>query len=435
MSAAQLSITFFLQLFVILAACRTVGWVVRRWLGQPQVVGEIIAGILLGPSLFGLLAPDIQQMLFPPESRGVLYVGAQLGIGLCMFMVGLNFRIDHLGAQARSAVAVSLSGVLVPFIAAVLITPWLLHVPGLFGEGTFTVQAMLFMGAALSITAFPVLARILQERGLADTRLGALALSAGAVGDVVAWVVLAVVLASIGAAGVSPALAVLGVVMFILFMLTLGRRLLAPLGRIAERHGRVGPELLAGVLMLFLLAAFVSEMIGVHAVFGGFILGVAMPRGLLNREIRRQIEPFALVLLAPLFFAYSGLHTELSVMSDPALLPIALVVLIGAVVTKFGACWAAARMTGLDNPTALGIGALMNARGMMELILINIALQAGLIGPALFSILVLVTVATTLMATPLFEHVYGRRARARGELGDLTEEPPEAPAIPAAIRD
>lgn len=435
MSVSELSVLFFLQLFVILAACRLAGWAARRWLGQPQVVGEIMAGIALGPSLFGLIAPELQQALFPTESRGVLFVGAQLGIGLYMFMVGLRFRTDHLKGRGRSAAAVSLSGVAAPFVVAILLTPWLLSVLGLFGESVTPFQAILFMGAAISITAFPVLARIIQERGLTNTRLGSLSLSAGAVDDAIAWLILAVVLAGMGAGSGQAVTAVLGTVAFAMFMLTFGRRLLARLGAAADRAGGVGPHLLAVALMLFMLSAFITDAIGVHAVFGGFILGVAMPRGVFAEGVRRQIEPFATVLLVPMFFTYSGLHTQLNMMIDPSLMLIAAVVLVGSILAKFGACWAAARLTGQDNATSLGIGALMNARGMMELILINIGLQAGLIGPGLFAILVVMTVVTTLMASPLFEHVYGRKARASGELGDLNEDPPEAAGLPVMARD
>jgi len=208
---------------------------------------------------------------------------------------------------------------------------------------------------------------------------------------------------------------------FALFMMTLGPRLLAPLGRIAEREGRVGPSVLGVVLILFMLSAWAMDAVGIHAVFGGFILGVAMPRGLLTAEIKRQLEPFAVLVLLPMFFTFSGLNTQLTMVDNIGLAAVTLVILAGSVLAKGGACWAAARLTGQDNATAMGIGALMNARGLMELIIINIGLQRGVIGPALFSILVLMAIITTLMASPLFEWVYGRRAREQGELGDPNE--------------
>ncbi|WP_269714927.1 cation:proton antiporter [Caulobacter sp. NIBR2454] len=434
MTPAQLSVVFFLQMFVIIAACRGVGWLSKKYLGQPQVVGEMIAGVILGPSLFGLFAPDLQAMLFPKESKTILFVGAQMGVGLYMFLVGLGFQTDHFKANAKSAAAVSLSGMLAPFAVAIAMTPWLLD-SGLFGAGVDTFQATLFMGAAISITAFPMLARIIHERGISGTPLGTLSLSAGAIDDAGAWTVLAIVLASFGDGPMVAVKAIVGGVVFVIFMLTAAPRLLAPLGRIAEREGKVGSGLLAICLMLFMLCAFAMDAIGIHAVFGGFILGTVMPRGLLARELKRQLEPFAVVVLLPMFFTFSGLNTELSMVNSWGLALAAVAILIGSILAKGGACWAAARLTGQDNATALGIGALMNSRGLMELIIINIGLQRGVIGPALFSMLVLMAIVTTLMASPLFELVYGRKARERGELGALDESqdgPSPSLAKPAA---
>lgn len=421
MSAAELSVIFFAQLALIIAACRTVGWLARRYLGQPQVVGEMIAGIILGPSLFGLFLPEFQALIFPEVSRSLLYAGAQLGVGLYMFLVGLGFQTDDFRAKAGSAAAVSLSGIAAPFLIAVVLTPWLMEVPGLFSEAATQLQASLFMGAAIAITAFPMLARIIHERGLSGTPLGTLSLSSGAIGDAAAWIVLAVVVASFGGGMGAAWITIAGAIVFTVFMVTLAPRLLAPLGRIVEREGKVSHGVLAITLVLFLLAAFAMDAIGIHAVFGGFLLGAVMPRGLFAAEVRRMLEPVAVVLFLPMFFTYSGLHTQLTLVSSPELILIALAVLAASVLAKFGACWAAARLTGQDNATSLGIGALMNARGLMELIIINIALQAGIIGPALFSILVLMAVVTTLMATPLFEWVYGRKARQAGRLGALEE--------------
>ena len=418
MTNAELSVAFFLQMAVIIAVCRIVGWLAKRYLGQPQVVGEMIVGVILGPSLFGLLAPDLQAALFPKESKSILFVGAQLGVGLYMFLVGLGFRRDHFKANAKSAAAVSLAGMAAPFLVAVAIAPWLVS-QGLFGQGIQTWQAMLFMGAAISITAFPMLARIIHERGLSGTRLGSLSLAAGAIDDAGAWCVLAIVLASFGAGPMVAVMAIAGGGAFALFMLTVGPKLLAPLGRIVEREGRLSPTVLGIVLILFMLSAWAMDAVGIHAVFGGFILGVAMPRGLLSQEVKRQLEPFAVLVLLPMFFTFSGLNTQLTMVNSLGLLAVTAVILLGSILAKGGACWAAARLTGQDNATAMGIGALMNARGLMELIIINIGLQRGIIGPALFSILVLMAIITTLMASPLFEWVYGRKARERGELGGL----------------
>ena len=429
MGVAKLSITFFLQMALILATCRVIGWLGQKYLKQPQVVCEMIAGVLLGPSLFGLLAPDVQKFVFTPENKGVLYVGAQFGVGLYMFLVGLGFRTDHFKANAHKAAAVSLAGMAVPFCVAIALTPWLMTVPGLFAPTASRFDATLFMGAAIAITAFPMLARIIHERGLSHTSLGTLSLSAGAIDDAAAWCVLAVVLASFGSAGHGVAYtAIIGGVGFAAFMILVMPRFLAPLARWAEREAAQGnpnngkplnSTLFAIVVMLFMLSAYTADAIGLHAVFGGFLLGCVMPRGVLADSIRKQLEPFTVIILLPMFFTYSGLNTQLTLVAEPSLLLIALVVLAASVLAKFGACWAAARLSGQDNRTALGIGALMNARGLMELIIINIGLQAGVIGPALFSMLVLMAIVTTLMASPVFEAVYGRQARASGELGAL----------------
>jgi Kef-type K+ transport system membrane component KefB len=416
----ELSVAFFLQLFVIVGACRALGWVMKRFLDQPQVIGEMIAGVILGPSLLGLIAPDLQALIFPKESKPILYVCAQLGVGLYMFMVGLGFRTDHFRLNARSAVAVSLSGMVAPFLVAVALTPWLLSL-NLFGKGVTQFQAMLFMGACISITAFPVLARIIQERGLTRTPLGSLALSSGAIDDAGAWTVLAIVLASFGGGPEVAVRAIVGGGLFAAVMIFAGPRLLAPLARWAEREGKITPPLLAVVMMLFGLSAWAMDAAGLHSVFGGFLLGVAMPRGLLTREIRRSVEPVTIAMLVPMFFAFSGLNTQLTMVNSLNLTAIAAVILVGSIAAKGLACWAAARATGQDNATAMAVGTLMNARGLMELIIINIGLQKGIIGPALFSMLVVMAIVTTLMASPLFELVYGKRARASGQLGQLNE--------------
>jgi Kef-type K+ transport system membrane component KefB len=418
-SPAELSIIFFGQLCLIVAAARGVGWLCRRFLGQPQVVGEMVAGVVLGPSLFGLLLPDLQAAVFPPETRSILFVGAQLGVGLYMFLVGLGFDRSHFRSNARSAGAVSISGMAVPFLMAALLTPWLMGLDGLFAPGLSTFQATLFLGACIAITAFPMLARIIHERGLSGSPLGSLSLSAGAIDDAAAWIVLAIVLATFGGDASVAIKAIVGAFGFAAFVLGPGRRLLRPLGERAEREQGLSQGLLAIVLMAFLFSAFVMDWAGMHAVFGGFLLGVAMPRGRLAEELRAKLEPITVVLLLPMFFTYSGLNTKLDLIASPALLSVTVVLLTASILAKFGACWAAARLTGQDNRTALGIGALMNARGLMELIILNIGLQKGIIGVELFSIMVLMAVVTTLMASPLFEAVYGRKARARGELGAL----------------
>jgi Kef-type K+ transport system membrane component KefB len=413
------SVHFFLQLTLILLSCRVFGWLGQRFLGQPQVVGEMIAGVVLGPSLFGLLLPDVQSTIFPPQTKNVLYTGAQLGVGLYMFLVGTTLQLGHFKDKARSAVAVSAAGIIVPFIMAALITPMLLTMPGLFAEGISRVNATLFMGACIALTAFPMLARIINERGLANSSLGTLSLTAGAFDDVVSWCVLAVVLATFGAGAGVAILAIGGGLVYSLFIVVFGRKLLAPLGRIVEREGEMSTTILGVTLALFCFSAFIMDAVGIHAIFGGFILGTVMPRGLFAQELKRKAEPLAVVLLLPMFFTYSGLNTRMDMVNSIPLFLIALGILAVSILAKFGACYAAARLTGEDNRTALGIGALMNSRGLMELIIINIGLQKGIIGPTLFSMMVLMAIVTTMMAGPLFELVYGKKAREDGELGAL----------------
>jgi Kef-type K+ transport system membrane component KefB len=413
---------FFLQMFVILAACRACGWVVRRFLHQPQVIGEMIAGVILGPSLLGALAPTVQQYLFPVESKPLLYAVAQLGIALYMFLVGLEFRSDDFRSHAKGAVAISISGIVVPFVVAIFAAPWLMS-PGLFSAGVSKFNATLFLGAAIAITAFPVLARIIHDRGLEGTLIATQALSAAAIGDAVAWCVVAVVLASLGAGSGVILLAVGGGLALAAVLIFLGPKLFAPLGRLAESQHEAGqplsPTVLAISLMLCMLSAYVSDFVGLHAVFGAFLIGTAMPRGVFAQRTRALLAPFTLAFLLPVFFVYSGLNTRLTLVNTPSLLWIAAGILAASIFAKFVACWAAALAVGQGNSRALGLGALMNARGLTELIIINIGLQAGIIGPELFSMLVLMAIVTTLMASPLFELVYGRAARARGEIGPI----------------
>lgn len=408
---------------VILIACRVVGLLAKR-IGQPQVVGEMIAGVLLGPSLLGLIWPESALWLFTKESRGILFTGAQLGVGLYMFLVGLEFNTEHFKSRARSAASVSIAGMAVPFLLGALLVLWLQHVPGIFTPKVRYFEGALFLGAAIAITAFPMLARIISERGLSGTPLGTLALAAGAIDDAAAWCVLAIVLATFGASqpleigGLrigAEVVAIGGSAIYAALALTIGRKWLAGFGRRAERDGGVSQGTMMVVLALFCLAAWYTDIIGVHAVFGGFILGIAMPRGVFAAELRRKIEPFAVVFLLPMFFTFSGLNTKLDVLVEPpSLLLVALAILVASVIGKGVACWAAARLHGEDNATAMAVGTLMNARGLMELIIINIGLQRGIIGEALFSILVIMAIVTTLMATPVFERVYGRKARAAG---------------------
>jgi Kef-type K+ transport system membrane component KefB len=408
---AQLSVYFFLQAAVILLVARLVGRLARRF-GQPQVVGEMIAGVTLGPSLLGLVLPGVQQALFPADTLDTLYVLAQFGVGLYMFLVGTEFRDDHFRARYRSALSVSLAGILAPFVLAFALVPWLLTVPGLFSAKAGPLQASLFLGAAIAITAFPMLARIIHERGLAGSPLGTLALTAGAIDDAAAWCILAIVLASFGKGWEQAWLAIGGGAAFAAFMLVVGRRMLRRLADHVLPGQPLSATLLAVVLAIFSLCAFAMDAVGIHAVFGGFLLGACMPKGALTEKLRAALQPFVVVFLLPMFFTFSGLKTQLGLVVEPGLVLATVAILLASFCGKGIACWAAARASGETQTDAMAIGALMNARGLMELILINIGLQAGVIGPGLFSILVLMAIVTTLAATPLFNWIM-RRDRAR----------------------
>jgi len=421
MTPAELSITFFFQMAFILGVSRLVGILARR-IGQPQVVGEMIAGVAMGPSLFGYFCPSLQGMIFPKASLSLLYVLAQFGVGLYMFLVGLEFQTSHFRGRLRSAASVSAAGMIAPFLLGSVIAYFLLRVPGIFSEKTRPFEAMLFMGAAMSITAFPMLARIIHERGISGTPLGTLALAAGAIDDAAAWCVLALVLASFGKGASVAVVAIGGGILYAAVLTLFGRKLLAPLHRMVERDGGVRERSLGIVLMLYTFGAWFTDFIGIHAVFGGFLLGAMMPRGLLTSGLRRVLEPFVVVFLLPIFFCYSGLNTRLDMVNTPALLGIAVLVLLASILGKGGACWAAARLNGEDQRTALGVGTLMNARGLMELIILNIGLQEGVIQPPLFAIMVLMAIVTTLMTSPIFEWVYRRGG----------EEPAPVPQ-PAAV--
>lgn len=412
---------FFLQMAAILVACRVVGWLAKK-IGQPQVVGEMIAGVLLGPSLLGYFYPEASAQLFTKETRSILFIGSQLGVGLYMFLVGMEFSTDLFRKRAKSAASVSIAGMVVPFVLGAALAPWLITVPGLFSKSASLYEAALFLGAAIAITAFPMLARIIYERGLSGTALGTLALAAGAIDDAAAWCVLAIVLASFNGDPKLAVVAIVGGTLFAVFVLTVGKMGLAKLGTLAEHEGKVSPTLMAVVLTLFCLSAWFTDVIGIHTVFGGFILGVAMPRGVLTKDLIKKLEPFTVIFLLPMFFTFSGLNTQLKVMMEPSMILVAVAVLIASMVGKGVACWAAARLTGENNRTSMAVGALMNARGLMELIIINIGLQKGIIEGGLFAVLVIMAIVTTLMASPIFEAVYGRHARKQGVLGPDNSE-------------
>ena len=304
-----------------------------------------------------------------------------------------------------------------PFALGGVIARMVFERGGFFGEGVRLFHAVLFVGAAMSITAFPMLARIIHERGIAGTELGTLTLATGAIGDAAAWIVLAVVLGSLSGSAFVAIGAAIGGLVYVAIVLGVARPLLRRLNDAAEGQGTVASWMLGVTLIGLALGAWFTEVVGIYAVFGAFVFGAAMPRGMLARELHRAIEPVTTALLVPLFFVYSGLNTELGLVNSTWLWMVTILVFLAACAGKGLACWAAARLTGASQQESLGIAVLMNARGMMELILLNIGLQQGLITPTLFTILVLMTIATTLMAGPLFTVVSRKHAAATSEEG------------------
>jgi Kef-type K+ transport system membrane component KefB len=416
----HLALHLFLQLAVILLACRLTGRALR-FLGQPQVVGEMDAGILLGPSLLGLVAPGAREFLFPttltiavggetPDvvhpSMTILYALAQLGLVLYMFLVGLQLDRGLLLHHSRNAVSISVSGILVPVVMGGLLGAALATNSRLFPPEIAPWQTALFLASAMCITAFPMLARILHESGVAQTRVGTLALGAAAFDDAAAWCLLACVIATLsGSAGVAV-LAIAGGGAYALAMIFIGRPLLRRFERTAD--GGVRGEVLATVLLILLLCAWITDWVGIHAVFGAFVLGAVMPRGAFAQGVQQSVENLTVTLLLPVFFVYSGLSTRMGVLIDPSLFWLAVGIIAVAFACKGGGCLLAARLAGSSWREATALGVLMNARGMMELILVNIARERGLITGELFTILVLMALVTTLIASPLFHVLYPR---------------------------
>ncbi|AFM19070.1 Kef-type K+ transport system, membrane component [Mycolicibacterium chubuense NBB4] len=408
---AAVAVHFFLELAVILAACRVVGWLAQR-LGQPQVVGEMIAGVLLGPSLLGRIAPDVQHALFPSGAANtVLYTLAQIGLVLYMFLIGLNFDVDLIKHRAGTAVAVSAAGIATPLALGAVVAVPLLDGGTFFEDSVTPVMAMMFLGASIATTAFPMLARIIYEKRLSGTPLGTLALACGATDDVLSWCILATVLAMHRGSPVTAVVAIGGGILYALVVLTVGRRSLQVLGPMSERRNTVSAPVLSTVLGLLMVCAWFTDTIGIYAIFGAFILGVAMPSGFFAEHVTGRLEPLVTTLLLPLFFVYSGLNTEIGLVDSPALWAVTLGILLVSIAGKGVACTVAARLRRVPVRESVALGSLMNARGLIELILLNIGLEAGIITPTLFTILVIVAIVTTLMTSPIFEFVYGRHRK------------------------
>ncbi|HEY9607277.1 MAG TPA: cation:proton antiporter [Allocoleopsis sp.] len=404
------------QVLVIIGLSRLMGLGCRAF-KQPLVIGEIIAGIMLGPSLLGLVAPNLATALFPAETLPFLNVLSQVGLIFFMFLIGLELDPKYLKGNLNVAILTSHVSILVPFslgsVLALLLYPLVSN-----ASVPFTAFA-LFLGAAMSITAFPVLARIITENNLQGTRLGTLALTCAAVDDVTAWCLLALAIA-VGKAVMSPTGGqhnMIGVVatlvealLYIGFMVTVGRWFLQRLSNHYNRSGRLTQLVLAGIYMGVVASALITELIGIHLIFGAFLLGAVMPKHAgLVRELAQKTEDFVLTFLLPIFFAYSGLRTQIGLLNQPALWLLCSAVVGVAIVGKYAGTYAAARVGGIDQREASALGWLMNTRGLTELIVLNIGLSLGIISPLLFTMLVIMALVTTVMTSPLLEWTYPKQ--------------------------
>lgn len=417
----QLAVQFFLQLAVILVVCRIVGIIARRF-GQPQVVAEMIAGVMLGPSLFGLFLPEWQQALFPwdktqqaRDTQSYLFPVSQLGLALYMFIVGLEFRVDIIGKRFGASLAVSLAGIVAPFLLGAGLGWIFKEQTELFPEKTTHFEAMLFLGASMCITAFPMLARIIHFKGLHGTTMGTVAIGAGAIDDAMAWCLLAVVIASFDKDPAKAMVNIGGGLGFVAAAMFLLRPALHWLQQWLVEEDKLTDMGLTVALACMAVGAWFTDMIELHAVFGAFIVGACVPRGAFARDIIERVQPLTVALLLPLFFTYSGLNTKITLINSWYLWGMCGLVLAAAVAGKGLACALAARATGLPTREAIGIGVLMNARGLMELIIINIGLQRGIISEGLFATLVIMAVVTTLMASPMFDVLVPEEAKKEDE--------------------
>jgi Kef-type K+ transport system membrane component KefB len=387
-----------LALTAVIVLGRLLGWLFR-WIGQPPVIGEVVAGILLGPSLLGYLAPNVAGYLFPQEIAPQLGVIAQIGVILYMFLVGLELNCDLLRNKAHATVTISHASIVLPFLLGAGLA--LLLFPTLAPRGVSFTNFALFMGVSMSITAFPVLARILTDVRLEKTELGVLALTCAAANDVTAWCLLALIV-GIAKAEVSQALIVIGLAlayMGVMFWI------IRPIAERMADHYDAGPTTrsrTAWVFIAVLLSALATEFIGVHAIFGAFLLGAIIPHeSTLAREFTDKLEDLVTILLLPAFFAFTGMRTQVGLVSGVEDWAICGLIVLVATLGKFGGTLIGARIHGISWRHASSLGVLMNTRGLMELIVLNIGLDLGVITPRLFTMLVIMALITTLMTTPL----------------------------------
>jgi Kef-type K+ transport system membrane component KefB len=406
------------QIIVILLAARLVGALVKR-LGQPQVVGEMLAGIALGPSLLGAHAPAVAAALFPADSLGFLNALSQIGLLVFMFLVGLELDPKTVRERGRAAVVISHASIVAPFLLGAILA--IVLYPTLAGARVTFTGFALFMGAAMSVTAFPVLARILKERNLVRTPIGAVAVACAAIDDVTAWCILAVVVVIVrattgdAASGGVPLWVTLGgSVTYVALMLTAGRRLLRRLEASYVARGKVTQDMIAVLVVAMLVSAWVTELLGIHALFGAFLVGAVSPKseGFVHALLER-FEDVMVVLLLPLFFAFTGLRTEVALIDGAAGWLVCALVVAVAVVGKLGGSALAARAVSMPWRDAAALGVLLNTRGLMELVILNVGLDIGVISRELFAMMVLMALVTTFMTTPLVGWLLPSRAMER----------------------
>lgn len=410
----------FLQLAVILAFCRALSYVGTRYLGQADAVCEMIAGIVLGPSLLGIIAPSFQHWLFPSmhimqadgmtfinPAMNMLYSISQIGLLIYMFLVGLEFDTALLKGRGKGIALVAGGGILMPFILGFLFA-WKGHAEGvciyLFEPTAGDISGAFFIGIAISMTAFPMLARLLYDRGLANTNFGALSLASGSIGDVVGWCLLAIMLAFLKMNLNIALVAILGGIAYVSFMLTIGRRLMTIFFQTAAPKQNINTTL-TQVMVILMVCGFITDKLGLHAILGVFIAGIAMPKMEVTDLIREKIEGVTVAFLLPVFFVYSGLNTQIGLINTPVLWFVTLIIVGIAIAGKLVACTLGARLAGENWRDSMTVGALMNCRGLMELIVLNIGLEYHIITPSLFSIMVFMTLLTTFMTTPLFNAI------------------------------
>lgn len=391
-----------LQIIVILVVSRVFGVLFAR-LGQPSVVGEIVAGIVLGPSLLGLFLPEVSAFLFPKDSFKNLQFLSQIGLAFFMFIIGMELDITKLKNKARNAVVISHASIILPFFLGVCLS-YMIYEEFAPKDVSFLAFS-LFMGIAMSITAFPVLARIVQERGLTRTQLGAMVITCAAADDVTAWCMLAAVIAIVKAGGMLGALFTIGLALvFVLAALYAVRPWLTRLSAKIISDTAPGKTTVAIAFFILLLSAYFAEVIGIHALFGAFLAGVIMPNNMRFKELLTQkIEDISVLLLLPIFFAFTGLRTQIGLLNEGGLWLTCVVVIMVAVIGKFGGSSLTAKMMGQSWKDSFAIGALMNTRGLMELVVLNIGYDLGILSPGIFAIMVLMALATTFMTGPLLD--------------------------------